>query len=164
MLIRPILSVYLSLCLLFLPSGSPAQEKWTLGKCIGYALDNNVEIKQASLSSKIRDISVSTAKNSRLPNLSSSLGHTNYFGRGPSRDGTYTDNNQMASSLGLTAGLNVFSGFRTKHDIKSKVFDLQASLQDLEYAKDNVSLNITSLFLQTLLCKELVKMRKVRSN
>ncbi|MBC5617555.1 TolC family protein [Alistipes hominis] len=154
----PIRSVYLSLCLLFLSSGSSAQEKWTLGKCIGYALENNVEIKQASLSSKIRDISVSTAKNSRLPSLNSSLGHTNYFGRGPSRDGTYTDNNQMSSSLSLTAGLTVFSGFRTKHDIKSKVFDLQASLQDLEYAKDNVSLNITSLYLQTLLSKELVKM------
>ena len=150
--------------LLFLSAELSAQEKWTLEQCIGYALEHNVDIKQAELSSQIKDISVNTARNSILPSVTSSLGHTNYFGRGPSRDGTYTDNSQMSSNLSLSAALTLFSGFRIKHDIKSKTFDFQASLKDLESTRDNVSLNITSLFLQVLLCRELVHIAENQVN
>ena len=150
--------------LLFLSAELSAQEKWTLEQCIGYALEHNVDIKQAELSSQIKDISVNTARNSILPSVTSSLGHTNYFGRGPSRDGTYTDNSQMSSNLSLSAALTLFSGFRIKHDIKSKTFDFQASLKDLESTRDNVSLNITSLFLQVLLCRELVQIAENQVN
>ena len=52
--------------------------------------------------------------------------------------------------------LTVFAGLRIKHDISARHLDLEASLQDLERAREDLSLQITSLFLQALFCKELV--------
>ena len=46
---------------------------------------------------------------------------------------------------------------RIKHDIAGQKFSLQASLKDLERAREDVSLNVTSLYLQVLLNKEMVK-------
>lgn len=40
---------------------------------------------------------------------------------------------------------------RIKHDIAGQKFSLQASLKDLERAREDVSLNVTSLYLQVLL-------------
>ena len=92
-----------------------------------------------------------------MPDLSASLSHTNYFGRGPSRDGTYQDNNQMSSSANVAASLTIFNGMRIKHEIKSYMLNLQAAFEDLKKAKNDVALNITAYYLKTLLCKELVK-------
>lgn len=133
-----------------------AQRQRSLEECIKYALENNIEIKQTALTSEIKEINLNMANNNRLPTLNSNLGYNNYFGRGPSRDGTYTDNSKLSSSTSVNASINVFSGFRINHDIKGKTFDLLASIKDLEYAKDNIALRITSLFLEVLLCKELI--------
>ena len=133
------------------------QKVWTLRQCIDYALENNIEIKQTELNGQLIENNLNTVKNSKLPDLSASLSHTNYFGRGPSRDGTYQDNNQMSSSANIAASLTIFNGMRIKHEIKSYTLNLQAALEDLEKAKNDVALNITAYYLKTLLCKELVR-------
>lgn len=94
--------------LLFLCIKCPAQEKWSFQQCIDYALQNNVSIKKAEFNSQLSELDLNTAKNSRLPSVSGSLGHTNYFGRGPSRDGTYQDNNQMSTSGGISGSNDNF--------------------------------------------------------
>ena len=93
-----------------------AQEKWSLQQCIDYALQNNVSIKKAEFNSQLSELDLNTAKNSRLPSVSGSLGHTNYFGRGPSRDGTYQDNNQMSTSGSISGSMTIFNGMRLVDD------------------------------------------------
>lgn len=46
---------------------------------------------------------------------------------------------------------------RIKHDIAAQKLSLQARCQDLARAREDVSLNVTALYLQTLLNKELVR-------
>ena len=118
-----------------------AQEKWSLQQCIDYALQNNVSIKKAEFNSQLSELDLNTAKNSRLPSVSGSLGHTNYFGRGPSRDGTYQDNNQMSTSGSISGSMTIFNGMRIKHQIKSLAAGFEATLEDLQKAKNDVILN-----------------------
>lgn len=133
-----------------------AQERWSLERCISYALQNNAQVRKAQAASKEYGIRLNTARNSRLPELNANLGQNVYFGRGPSRDGTYKDNTQLSTSMGVSASMTVFAGLRTKHDIAGRKLDLEASLQDLDRAREDLSLQITSLFLQALFCRELV--------
>ena len=133
-----------------------AQDKWSLERCVSYALQHNAQVRRALVTSKEYNVRLNTARNNRLPDLNASFGQNIYFGRGPSRDGTYKDNTQMSTSMGVTASLTVFAGLRIKHDISARHLDLEASLQDLERAREDLSLQITSLFLQALFCKELV--------
>ena len=133
-----------------------AQDKWSLERCVSYALQHNAQVRRALVTSKEYKVRLNTARNNRLPDLNASFGQNIYFGRGPSRDGTYKDNTQMSMSMGATASLTVFAGWRIKHDISARHLDLEASLQDLERAREDLSLQITSLFLQALFCKELV--------
>ena len=94
-----------------------AQDKWSLERCVSYALQHNAQVRRALVTSKEYKVRLNTARNNRLPDLNASFGQNIYFGRGPSRDGTYKDNTQMSTSMGATASLTVFAGWRIKHDI-----------------------------------------------
>ena len=60
----------LAAVLITLPAS--AQQSWTLRQCADYAVEHNISIKQKGNQRKQRDIQLSTAKNSRLPDLSAS--------------------------------------------------------------------------------------------
>lgn len=147
--------LFAGLCML--TGNVSAQEEWTLQECIEYAIEHNINVQQSALKSEDQEIRLNTAKNSRLPNLSAGLNGNSYFGRGPSRDGTYKDNNQLSASGNLSISIPVFSGFYIKHDIAGRTLDLKAAVQDLARAREDVSLNVTSLYMQVLFNKELLK-------
>ncbi|MBE9488468.1 MAG: TolC family protein [Bacteroidetes bacterium] len=141
----------------FTTFSATAQHKWTLEECINYAQENNISVQQNNLKVEDNELSLKTAKYSRLPDLNASLGGNMNFGRSPSRDGIYTDNNQLSGSGNLNASLPVFNGMRIKHQINQGKLNLQASLEDYSKAKEDVALNVTSLYLQVLYSKELIK-------
>lgn len=134
-----------------------AQERWTLEMCIEYALEHNNELKQQLLQVESGKIGINTAKMSRLPDLSASLGGNVYFGRGPSRDGTYIDNSQLSGSFGVSTSLPVFQGLKIKHETDRSKLDFEAATHQLDLVKENISLQITSYFLQVLYTRELMK-------
>lgn len=136
------------------PSG---EEVWTLKQCIDYAIEHNINVRQRVLEMENQEVDLSTTKFSRLPDLNAGLGQNFYFGRGPGRDGTYQDQSQSSSSLNVSTNVALFSGFRINNQVKAKQFSLQAAVEELNRAKEDLSLNITSYFLQVLLNKELLK-------
>lgn len=140
-----------------LTSTTYAQKVWSLEECINYALENNIQIKQSKLQIDDKDIRLNTSKNSRLPSVSGSLGGNMFFGRGPSRDGTYTDNTQTNASIGLNVSVPVYEGSRIKNEILTAELNLKATVEDYAKAKEDLSLNITSFYLQVLFNKEIVK-------
>ena len=149
---KTILGLFVVLC----SSMLHAQERWTFEQCIAYAIEHNAQVKKAAIANKEYEIRLNTAQNSRLPDMNAMLGQNVYFGRGPSRDGTYKDNTQLSTTMNATANLTVFAAGRIKHDIQGRRFDLQAAMQDLQRAREDLSLNVTSMFLQVLFCKELI--------
>lgn len=145
-------------CLLLSALFIKAQENWTLRQCIEYAVDNNIEIKQQGLQVKGSEVDLSTSKNSRLPNLNASANHSFNFGRAiSSTTNGYIDTNMANTSLGISTTTPLFDGFKTTNDIKAKEFDLQASIQGLEKAKQNMELQVTAYYLDVLFKKEILK-------
>jgi Outer membrane protein len=133
-----------------------AQKKWTLKECIEYAIDNNIDVKKRIIAKQNQEIQLNTAKMSRLPNLNAGVGENFGFGRSVDRDGVTRDNSSSNSSFSISTGVPVFTGFRIPNEIKYQKFELAAAIEDLNKAKEDLSLNITSYFLQTMLYKELL--------
>lgn len=140
-----------------------AEDKaWSLEDCIEYALEHNTDIADMTLAAESNKIEINTARMSRLPDLSASLGGSIYFGRSPSRDATYIDNSQLSGSFGVSTSVPVYQGMRIKHNIKKAKVDFEAATHSLELARKNISLNITSLFLQTLYDSEMLKIAQTQ--
>lgn len=137
--------------------GIHAQTTWTLKQCIDYAIEHNITVQQLQINSENQEIRLNTARNSRLPNLNVNLGENVSFGRGAGRDDRIVDNTQISTSMGASASVPVFQGMAIKHNIAGRDLDLKAALKDLDRAKEDVALNVASLYLQVLLNKELVK-------
>lgn len=134
----------------------PVSSEWTLEDCVEYALEHNTEVATGQLEVEGGKISLNTARMSRLPDLSASLGSNIYFGRSPSRDASYIDNSQISGSLGISLNLPVYQGLRIKHEVDKAKIDFEAATHNLALARKNISLNIASLFLQVMYDKELV--------
>lgn len=136
---------------------SPAPAKlWSLTDCIEYAQRNNITVQQRALSTERSDVELSTARYSRLPNLNASASGDLSFGRALGNDNVYHNINQTSTSFNASTSMPIFQGMRINHQIKAGKLDLAAAMQDLERAKEDVSINIMTLYLQVLYNKEMV--------
>lgn len=132
--------------------------KWTLEKCITYAKENNLQIKQAGYDAEIARTNLNTAKNAYLPEANANASQQYYMGRSVNPyTYTFSNNNNNSGNFSLNGSVALFKGFQRRYDIKQSNFTLQAVLMDIEKAKNDLSLNITSVFLELLFYDELIR-------
>ena len=145
-------------CLLFAAISSQqtqAQTPWTLRQCADYAVEHNINIKQRENNCEQRALQLSTAKNSRLPDLNASASESFSFGRGLTLDNTYT--NRSTSSTGFSLGTTVplFTGFQIPNQIKLNQLNLEAATKDLQKAKDDIRMQVAQAYVQILFDMEI---------
>ncbi len=133
-----------------------AQQKWTLEECIQYAVEHNISVQQIELQRQNAEIDLNTSQMSRLPNLNASMGQDWSFGRTPTKSGLYENTNQSSTSLSISTSIPLFTGFRINNEIAQNKLTLEAATQNLEKAKEDLSLNIAYLYLEVLFKKELL--------
>jgi len=142
-------------------AGAQAQDRvWTLARCIDYALENSLSIKQSELSVEQKEISLNTAESSRLPGVSASSGQNFSFGRGLTADNTYANTNTTSTSFSVGADVPVFNGFRIKHNIELSKLDLAAATADLAKAKDDIRVAVAQAYVQILYNMEILDVAK----
>lgn len=137
-----------------------AQELWSLEKCVNYALENNIQIKQQVLNVNYRENQKNQAFYDMVPNLNSQLSHDFSFGRSLQYDNTYTNQSSQNTSFYIGSEITLFKSFAKQNTLKQKTLDFEATLKDLEKAKDDISLNVVSAYLDILFNKELVATSK----
>ncbi len=142
--------------LLVVFTSARAQESWSLQKCIDYALQNNIQIKQQSLNSDYYNNQLNQAKFNRLPNLNMGMQNSTSFGRSLGPDNTYLDMNSNSTYGNLNSNITIWNGFTLTNAIKVADMDLRASLQDMQKAKDDMMLNIAASYLEILFADELL--------
>ena len=141
--------------LFLVPAIASGQTVWSLEDCIAYAITHNLSIQKSQTSIQEQQTRLKMAKNERLPNVSGSLSPNMYFGRGPSRDGTYIDNNQASVNAGISLNMLVFNGGRVWHDIAYNQLNLLASEQDTQSQIRNIKIQIIAQYMQVLFDKEI---------
>jgi outer membrane protein len=153
---KHLLILILAVVFMIVGSTANAQNVWSLQKCIDYALENNIQIKQQHLNTQFYENQVSQAKSNRLPNLNAQIGNDNSFGRSLTYLNTYRNVNSSSITGGAGTNFTIFNGFQLSNAIDKQELDLQATLKDLQKAKDDMMLNIAGMYLQILFAEELV--------
>ena len=134
-----------------------SQEKWDLRKCIDYAIEHNLSIKQQEAARDQNAVDLNTAKYSRLPNLNGNVGQSFNFGRALQADNTYGDRNTKNTNFSLSTSIPLFTGLRIPNNIALSKLNLKAAIEDLNKAKEDISISVTSAYLQILFNEELSK-------
>jgi len=126
------------------------QKAWGLRECCDYAVEHNIGIKQQQNQCRQQEIQLSTAKNSRLPDLSAGVNQNFSFGRGLTMDNTYTNKNTSSTSLQLGTSVPLFTGFEIPNQIKLNQLNLEAATADLEKAKNDIRMQVAQAYVQIL--------------
>lgn len=132
-----------------------AQNSWSLQECIDYALENNIQIKQQGLNTQYNENMVEQARADRLPNLNAGASNNYSFGRSLNNDNVYENVNSTQLNGYLQSNITVFNGFTLQNTVKQNELDLQAAIQDMVKAKDDLILNIAASYLEILFAEEL---------
>lgn len=139
-------------------SFSQTTEKWSLEKCIDYAFKNNIQIRQAEITSKISANDNQQSKLNLLPTIDGNLNFSNNFGNGFNpQTYSYALGNSQSLQASLQGSLPIFTGLQQMFNIERTKYDLLASKFDYENAKRNIALSIASSYLQILLNNEILK-------
>ena len=136
---------------------SHAQETWDLEQCIDYAIAHNLTVKQREAARDQSEIDANTARWSRLPDLNGNASHSFNFGRSLQANNTYQRINTQSTGFGLSTSIPLFTGMQIPNNIALSKLNLQAAVADLDKAKEDVSVQVASAYLQALFNQELAK-------
>lgn len=134
-----------------------AQKRWTLRECVDYAVENNIELRQEALNVKKSEIDLNTSKNERLPDLNAGVGQSFNFGRSTLNNNVTESVNSSRTSFNISTSIPVFTGFKITNQIKVDALNLQAATEGLRKAKENLELQVVSLYLDVLFKKEILR-------
>ena len=149
--------IILIACVMATGYGIQAQEAWNLQKCIEYAIEHNLSIKQQEASRNQSEVELNTAQWSRLPNLNGNVGQSFNFGRALQADNTYGNRNTANTNFSLGTNIPLFTGLQIPNSIALAKLNLKAATEDLKKAKEDISIQVASYYLQALFNEELSK-------
>jgi outer membrane protein len=137
-----------------------AQETWDLQRCISHAIEHNLSIKQKEAARDQSKVELNTAQWSRLPNLNGNVGQSFNFGRALQADNTYGNRNTRNANFSLGTNIPLFTGMQIPNNIALSKLNLKAATEDLAKAKEDISIQVASYFLQVLFNEELMKVAR----
>ncbi len=137
-----------------------AQETWDLQRCITHAIERNLSIKQKEAARNQSEVELNTAQWSRMPNLNGNIGQSFNFGRALQADNTYGNRNTRNTNFSLGTNIPLFTGMQIPNSIALSKLNLKAATEDLAKAKEDISIQVASYFLQVLFNEELTKIAR----
>ncbi|HEY9487593.1 MAG TPA: TolC family protein, partial [Chryseosolibacter sp.] len=132
---------------------------WSLRECVDYALANNLQVKRSELSLELSSIDKRQAKLAVLPSANAFTSYGYNWGRGidPVTNQFISSQRNGYTSLGASGDLDLFNGFRVQNTIKQANTEFEASEEDLAKTRNDVTLNVISLFVNVVFNKELLE-------
>lgn len=136
-----------------------SQSVWNLQKCVQYAIENNLQLKQSIVNSKIAEVNYNQAQLSYLPSLSGNVTQYFNFGRSLNVTSNSYENSKSVSSntFSLNSNVPLFSGLTKHNQVAQTHLDLQASQFDAEKIKNDIALNVAAYYLSSLNAWEQLK-------
>ena len=140
------------------PAALPVNSRgaWSLDSCINYAITRNLTVKDRQISQLQGEVAVDDARSGFLPQVYASASESLSFGRGLTSENTYANRNTTNFQWGLNAQMPVFDGLRSWRQLKYEKTNLTTLLYQVEAAKDDVSLNVITAYLQVLYAYEVL--------
>jgi outer membrane protein len=153
------------LLFLFLVSiqGIAQQDRWDLKRCVEYAINNNISIKQSDIDARTAELTFKQAKASQFgqANFNTNLGFN--FGRSVNpTTNLYTTSQILSQGLGLNAGATLFNWFSIRRAVEASKLNYEAYNATIDKTKNDVTLNVAAAYLTALLSREQVALSKTK--
>jgi outer membrane protein len=138
------------LCLLF--TIGKAQDKWDLKRCVQYAVDNNISVKQTDVQARLAELTLKQYKLSQLPtaNFGGNIGYSSGQSQDPATFALITTG-LWSNQYYLQANVNLFNFFSLKNNIEGSKFAYEAANAATDKLRNDISLSVANAYLQTLL-------------
>jgi outer membrane protein len=131
---------------------------WSFQQCLDTAMKRNITINRSLLSSEIDRINLEQSKSSRIPSLSASANEGLNFGKSIDlQTNQYIEETYHSTSFSVNSGITLFNGFQSRRTIRQNMMLLNAGKYDIEKAKNDITMDITTGYLQVLFSYEILK-------
>ena len=136
-----------------------SQKSWTLEECINRAKEENLDIKQIKLSVLSSEQELLQSKLSLFPSLNGGASQGYNYGRTVDPySNEFTNLNVNTNNFSLYSTVTLFSGFQNINEVKRANYEYMARKYDIEKVINDISITVTTDFLQLLFNQELVIM------
>ncbi len=132
-----------------------AQEKWSLQKCVDYALDSNISIRQSAIQAELSGITYKQSRFSQIPtaNFSNNDGYRFGKSQNPST-GILENQNFFQVGLNFQSNVEIFNWFSKRNTILANEWSVEAAKAATDKLKDDIALTVANSYLQILLARE----------
>jgi len=147
--------IKLLLVLFFVTGSLLAQERWSLQRCVQYAMDNNISIKQTGIKARLAEITYKESRLSQIPSANFSDNESYRFGKSQNPStGILENQNFFSIGMNLQSSAQIFNWFSKKNTILANEWSVQAANAATDKIKDDIALTVANSYLQVLLSVE----------
>ncbi len=140
-----------------------AQEKWDLRRCVDFAIQNNISVKQADVQARLSKLQADQVRMTRLPNANANVTTTYQHGLNINPTTNVFENIDISGgNIGFQASYTIFNWFTRKNNIEANAISAKADQMNIEKTKNDLALTVANAFLQVMLRKEQANVSKVQ--
>lgn len=148
---------FILIIIIFLLSGNILATSWSLDSCISYAVSHNLTVKNHQLNVISGNLDITEAKDNFLPDISAGAQQSFSFGRGLTADNMYANRNTSQFGWSVQMSMPIFRGLRNVRNLDYAKTNYRKLVEQLESAKDDITLSVIAQYLQVLYYDELYK-------
>lgn len=148
--------------LLLAGNGVTAQVKrWKFRECLDTALVHNITVNQSRLTNELNKVSLEQSKANRIPSVSANASEGLSLGKNvdPTTN-SFVTQAYHSTNLSINGSYNLFNGLQNANTIRQNRLNVEAGQYDIEKVKNDVTLNITTGYLQVLFAYEVLSAAK----
>ena len=148
--------------LLLAGNGVTAQVKrWKFRECLDTALVHNITVNQSRLTNELNKVSLEQSKANRIPSVSANASEGLSLGKNvdPTTN-SFVTQAYHSTNLSINGSYNLFNGLQNANTIRQNRLNVEAGQYDIEKVKNDITLNITTGYLQVLFAYEVLSAAK----
>jgi outer membrane protein len=154
-------SIMIFLACALLNFAQAQKQVWTFQQCLDTAIQRNISLNESRLSDQLNSITLNQSKASIFPYVSASGRDGVSFGKSVNpTTNQYVEKTTNSATVGLSTGVTLFNGFQISRTILQNKINLDAGKTDIDNVKNQVTLNITTAYLQVLFYYEILSAAK----
>lgn len=140
-----------------------AQGAWSLQKCIDYAIENNISVKQNELNAELAKDNYHQSIANMLPSLNAGASHAYNWGqRIDPFTNQFATNRVRSNNFYLGSQVTLFSGLQLQNTLQQNSLNYLAGKYDVEKMKNDIALNVATAYLNVLFAQELNQVAKTQ--
>ncbi len=138
-----------------------SQKEWTLEKCIEYAKENNLMIKEQAINTSLLEADYKQSYYNITPRLTGYGQHSYNYGKTVDRyTNEFATTRVLSEDFYVSGRFDIFNGLQNLNTIKKRKLDLQASQYDKQQVMEDITLEVASAFLDILYFTENLEITK----